>query len=95
MNIYSRNDLIKLRNCGERMTEIILKVASILRGDDELKRACPVYNKCIDENLCYETKRCICGGGKKKDLKELSEVRSIAEARRQCRNCVYRNTNKE
>lgn len=92
MEVYSRKDLLEMRNCGEVMMELILKAACELRGDDSSMRACPAYNKSISEELCQKTASCLNSVLKVAYLKELDGVENFKEARRQCKNCIYRNS---
>lgn len=50
---------------------------------------CPVYEKTIDCDLCYDSLNCLSGMYKISSTKELSEVRDIDHARRVCRECEY------
>ena len=90
MKIYSRKDLLRMRNCGEVMLELILKAASVLRGDEESMLGCPVYNRSISKELCCKTSSCLGSALKYSYIKELDEVEDFKEARSQCRNCIYR-----
>lgn len=87
--IYSRRDLLKMRNCGEIMMELILEAASILRGDDATMRGCPVYGRCIDDSYCCETIQLLSMKIKKFPIEELNELSDIRDAKSQCRNCIY------
>lgn len=87
--VFSRKDLLGMRNCGETMMELLLKAASVLRGDDASMRGCPIYGRGIDESYCRETTQLLKMKIKKFPIEELNEVKDIREAKAQCRNCIY------
>lgn len=50
---------------------------------------CPVYNKEINIELCYDSLCCLKGLFKISSVKELSEISDTDEARRICSQCEY------
>lgn len=50
---------------------------------------CPVYNRIISADLCYDSLCCLTGQFKIDSTKELSDIKDIASAREVCRNCPY------
>ena len=57
--------------------------------DYESDHFCPVYNKVIDIDLCYDSLCCLKGLFKVSSTPELSEISDIEEARRVCSICQY------
>lgn len=53
---------------------------------------CPVYNRVISADLCYDSLCCLNGYFKISSTKELAEV-DIAKARVLCQNCEYSDLN--
>ena len=50
---------------------------------------CPVYEKVIHPDLCYDSLMCLNGCFKTSSTKELSEVKRIEKARDICKKCPY------
>ena len=50
---------------------------------------CPVYQKVIDSDLCYDSMMCLTGMFKISSTSELSEVKDIEAARQICKDCKY------
>lgn len=50
---------------------------------------CPVYNRIISADLCYDSLMCLSHCFKVSSTKELSEIKDIEKAREICRNCQY------
>lgn len=50
---------------------------------------CPVYQREIDSDLCYDSLMCLNGYFKISSTKELNEVKDIKEARKICSECPY------
>ena len=50
---------------------------------------CPVYNRIIDPDLCYDSLCCLSRQFKIESTKELEEVKDIDLAREICARCVY------
>ena len=50
---------------------------------------CPVYDKDIDEDLCYDSLQCLHGFFKISSVKELDFLEDVDRARQLCRNCKY------
>ena len=50
---------------------------------------CPVYNRTISPDLCYDSLNCLNGMFKISSTKELTEVRDIEHARTICRKCPF------
>ncbi len=50
---------------------------------------CPVYNKIIDIDLCYDSLNCLNRSFRISSTKELSEVKDIEQARKVCAECPY------
>ena len=61
--------------------------------DYDADRFCPVYEKIIDCDLCYDSLSSLNGDFKISSTKELSEVRDIDHAREVCRECEYSDLN--
>jgi hypothetical protein len=53
-------------------------------------RKCPIYEKVIDGELCYETALCMQGFFKLSSVPESKDIKlAIDEARKICVNCPY------
>ena len=50
---------------------------------------CPVYNRVIDIDLCYDSLCCLNKSFKVSSVKELSEIEDIDGARKICAKCPY------
>lgn len=50
---------------------------------------CPVYNREIDPDLCYDSICCLGGLFKTDSTPELEEISNIDEAKRACDACEY------
>lgn len=50
---------------------------------------CPVYNKIIDIDLCYDSLMCLNGSFKVTSTKELEGIKDIKTAREICGRCPY------
>ena len=50
---------------------------------------CPVYDKVIDVDLCYESMMCLSGFFKVSSLYELTKIEDIDNAKKLCEQCVY------
>lgn len=50
---------------------------------------CPVYQRTIQADLCYDSLMCLAGYFKPDSTKELAEVADIENARELCRQCPY------
>lgn len=57
--------------------------------DYESDHYCPVYNKIIQSDLCYDSLCCLKGLFKISSTKELSNVKDIDDARKICAMCPY------
>ncbi len=57
--------------------------------DYDADHYCPVYEKTIDCDLCYDSLNCLSGMYKMSSTKELAQVRDIDHARKVCRECKY------
>ena len=57
--------------------------------DYDADHYCPVYEKIIDCDLCYDSLSCLNGGFKISSTKELLAVRDIDRARKICAECEY------
>lgn len=57
--------------------------------DYESPHYCPVYQRKISADLCYDSLLCLGGLFKVESTKELSEVKNIDEARTICEDCAY------
>ncbi len=57
--------------------------------DYEADHYCPVYEKVITADLCYDSLCCLNGQFKTSSTKELSEIGDIAQARKICAKCKY------
>lgn len=57
--------------------------------DYDKNHYCPVYDKEIDPNLCYDSLMCLGKFFKVSSLKELSQVEDIEKAREICGQCPY------
>ena len=54
---------------------------------------CPVYEKEISPDLCYDSLCCLSGEFKIESTPELLEVEDIAQARIICKGCPYSDLN--
>lgn len=50
---------------------------------------CPVYQRNIDPDLCYDSLCCLSGMFKISSTKELAEIKDIEAARKLCKACPY------
>ena len=50
---------------------------------------CPVYQKEISPDLCYDSMCCLSGFFKTSSTKELNEIKDIGSARSLCKECPY------
>lgn len=50
---------------------------------------CPVYNKVIEVDLCYDSLMCLNGFFKVASTKELESIKDIKTARKICGQCPY------
>lgn len=57
--------------------------------DYEADHYCPVYDRVIDADLCYDSLCCLSGEFKVSSTPELSEVKDIEAARQVCKACQY------
>ena len=57
--------------------------------DYENPHYCPVYNRVIDIDLCYDSLNCLDHSFKASSTKELDEVEDIERARKICKKCPY------
>lgn len=57
--------------------------------DYETDHYCPVYDRIIDADLCYDSMMCLNKSFKISSTKELEEIKNIEKARRICANCRY------
>ena len=57
--------------------------------DYESEHMCPVYNRVIDPDLCYDSLMCLNRTFKIESTKELEEIEDIEKAREICKNCKY------
>ena len=57
--------------------------------DYEADHYCPVYEKVISADLCYDSMMCLNHFFKVSSTKELSEIKDIEKARRVCTACPY------
>ena len=57
--------------------------------DFENSHYCPVYDKVIDIDLCYETLMCLNCFFKISSVKELNDIEDIDNARKICDHCEY------
>ena len=57
--------------------------------DYKANHYCPVYEKVISADLCYDSLCCLNGEFKISSTKELSEVKNIEQARVTCDLCEY------
>lgn len=57
--------------------------------DHEKEHECPIYNKIIDPDLCYDIAMCMNGMFKVESVSELAEVKDIEAARTKCNGCPY------
>lgn len=54
---------------------------------------CPVYDKVISADLCYDSLCCLTKMFKVSSTKELLEIKDIDEARKKCKMCPYSDLN--
>lgn len=57
--------------------------------DYEADHYCPVYERIISPDLCYDSLMCLNGTFKISSTEELSAVNDIENARKQCSKCKY------
>ena len=57
--------------------------------DYDKEHMCPVYNRIIDPDLCYDSLMCLKGFFKVESTKELGEIKDIEKARIACKSCEY------
>ncbi len=57
--------------------------------DYEADRHCPVYDKTINCDLCYESLMALTRSIKVEAVPELNEVKDIEKARKVCAECPY------
>ena len=57
--------------------------------DYESDHYCPVYEKEISADLCYDSLMCLNRSFKISSTKELAEIADIEEARKICAKCPY------
>lgn len=57
--------------------------------DYESDHYCPVYERVIPVDLCYESLMCLNRCFKVSSVPELSEVKDIDKARKDCEKCPY------
>lgn len=57
--------------------------------DHEVEHMCPVYQRVISPDLCYDSTMCLTGMFKIESTKELDEVENIEKARIICKKCFY------
>ncbi len=50
---------------------------------------CPIYDRVIDPDLCYDSVMCLLGFFKIESTQELLEIGDIEDARLKCRKCPY------
>lgn len=65
------------------------EVREIKLLDYEADHYCRVYRKVIDSDLCYESLMALGKMFKTDSVPELSTVKDVEGARRECRNCIY------
>lgn len=54
---------------------------------------CPVYEKIISSDLCYDSLCCLSGEFKISSTKELLEIKDIEKAKKACKDCPYSDLN--
>lgn len=59
--------------------------------DFEAEHYCPVYDKEIDSDICYERLMCFSKMFKVESVPEFSEISDIDKARIMCKECPYSN----
>lgn len=59
--------------------------------DYETDHYCPVYDRVINVDLCYDSLMSLNRGFRIDSTKELSEIKDIEHAREVCANCQYSN----
>lgn len=58
----------------------------------DIDRMCPIYNKVIDGEVCYETAMCMQGFFKLSSVPESKDIKlNLDEARKICVNCPFGN----
>lgn len=57
--------------------------------DYEADHYCPVYERVIAADLCYDSLMCLNSSFKVSSTKELQEVKDIENARKICAECPY------
>ncbi len=57
--------------------------------DYEADHYCPVYEKVISADLCYDSMMCLNHFFKVSSTKELSEIKDIEKAHQVCAECPY------
>jgi len=57
--------------------------------DYDADHMCPVFERIIDCNLCYESVMALKRFVKVSSVPELSEITDIEQARRICEDCLY------
>lgn len=57
--------------------------------DYDVDHYCPVYQRIVTADLCYESLMCLNRTFKVSSVKELNEVKDIEEARKICEQCIY------
>lgn len=50
---------------------------------------CPIYERTISADLCYDSLVCLNDMFKIESVKELTEINDIKKAKQICRNCPY------
>lgn len=61
--------------------------------DYEADHYCPVYERVISADLCYDSLCCLGKMFKISSTKELDEIKDIARARKICGECSYSDLN--
>lgn len=57
--------------------------------DYDADHYCPVYQRIVTADLCYESLMCLNRSFKVSSVKELNEIKDIEEARKICGQCIY------
>ena len=57
--------------------------------DHDVDHYCPVYERIVCPDLCYDSLMCLNGTFQISSTEELSAVPDIAKARERCANCQY------
>lgn len=55
----------------------------------EIEHHCPVYDRVVHPDLCYDSMMCLRGFFKTDSVPELQGISDIEEKRRICENCKY------